>query len=162
MRQNLIISFLIIGITSCSSSRYLMERYGVREIRLRHDGRERSCLIHVPQKNSSGRMPLLLVLHGGGGDARRMLKLTRERFNELSDAPAIQDLPDSNPDDGTKGKKISYGPCSGDTRVILYSIEGGGHTWPGGIQYLPKQIVGNTSREINAGDLIWDFFSSAR
>ena len=30
--------------------------------------------------------------------------------------------------------------------VFLYRIEGGGHTWPGGGQYLPARIIGRTAR----------------
>jgi polyhydroxybutyrate depolymerase len=82
--------------------------------------------------------------------------------NKCPGTPAIEDLPDNNSNDGTKVKKISYGPCSGNTRVTLFSIEGGGHTWPDGTQYLPKRIVGNTSRQINACDVIWDYFGSIK
>ncbi|MCA9815945.1 MAG: prolyl oligopeptidase family serine peptidase [Cyanobacteria bacterium HKST-UBA01] len=43
--------------------------------------------------------------------------------------------------------------------VSFYKIVGGGHTWPQGWQYLPDWIVGKTNREINANQVIWDFFS---
>jgi polyhydroxybutyrate depolymerase len=33
--------------------------------------------------------------------------------------------------------------------VILYEIEGGGHTWPGRYQYLGKWLIGRTSRDID-------------
>jgi len=41
--------------------------------------------------------------------------------------------------------------------VILYTVEGGGHTWPGG-KPLPEWIVGRTTREINASSVLWEFF----
>jgi polyhydroxybutyrate depolymerase len=41
-------------------------------------------------------------------------------------------------------------------RVELYEIRGGGHTWPGGIQFLPEMMVGITSREIKASQIIID------
>lgn len=53
----------------------------------------------------------------------------------------------------------SYGSCKNATRVTLYAIQGGGHTWPGGEQYLPEMIVGKTNRDIDAGDLFADFAS---
>jgi polyhydroxybutyrate depolymerase len=45
--------------------------------------------------------------------------------------------------------------------VAFYRVEGGGHTWPGGPQYLSKRIVGATDRSIDATDLIWNFFYNA-
>jgi polyhydroxybutyrate depolymerase len=52
----------------------------------------------------------------------------------------------------------TYTPCEGGAEVTLYRIEGGGHTWPGGYQYLPKMIVGETNRSVSASQIIWDFF----
>ena len=34
--------------------------------------------------------------------------------------------------------------------VVLYRIEGGGHTWPGGPQYLPARLVGRVSHDLDA------------
>lgn len=50
---------------------------------------------------------------------------------------------------------VSYGNCKGGTAVVLYVIDGGGHTWPGAID-VPR--LGATTHEISATDLIWDFF----
>jgi polyhydroxybutyrate depolymerase len=63
-------------------------------------------------------------------------------------------------EDGTRITRESYGPCSSGARVELYRVDGGGHTWPGGRQYLPEFVVGRTSRDINACDVIWEFFRS--
>lgn len=40
--------------------------------------------------------------------------------------------------------------------VILYRIEGGGHTWPGGPQYLPAELVGPVARHLDATGIILD------
>jgi polyhydroxybutyrate depolymerase len=41
------------------------------------------------------------------------------------------------------------------TTPTLYRVVGGGHTWPGGAQYLPARIVGPVARELDAtGDLL--------
>ena len=56
-----------------------------QEIRLRSGGIERTCLVHAPAKATAGPMPLLLVLHGGGGTADGMIKLTRGGFDALAD-----------------------------------------------------------------------------
>jgi polyhydroxybutyrate depolymerase len=51
-----------------------------------------------------------------------------------------------------------YGQGNEGTEVIFYAIEGGGHIWPGGYQYLPERIIGKASRDIAANEVIWDFF----
>ncbi len=63
-------------------------------------------------------------------------------------------LPDR-ANDGTRVFKRIYTGC----QLRLYRVEGGGHTWPGGWQYLGKFIIGRTSKDINASDEIWAFFS---
>lgn len=65
-------------------------------------------------------------------------------------------LPDADPKDKTRVYKQDY---KGDSaEVALYTVEGGGHTWPGGKQYLFEFLVGRTSHDINATQVIWDFF----
>jgi polyhydroxybutyrate depolymerase len=43
--------------------------------------------------------------------------------------------------------------------VTLIALDGGGHTWPGGRQYLPKIVVGAVCPELDATRTIWEFFS---
>lgn len=52
---------------------------------------------------------------------------------------------------------IEYPDCEENASVIFYTIEGGGHTWPGGYP-IPEAIAGYTSDAISATDLMWDFF----
>jgi polyhydroxybutyrate depolymerase len=63
-------------------------------------------------------------------------------------------------DDSTRVAKTEYSDCEGDASVLLYRIEGGGHTWPSGTQYLPRALVGSVSRDIDAASEIWAFFST--
>jgi polyhydroxybutyrate depolymerase len=44
------------------------------------------------------------------------------------------------------------------TEILLYNIEGAGHTWPGGPQFLPASIIGYVCRDFDAAEVIWDFF----
>jgi polyhydroxybutyrate depolymerase len=67
------------------------------------------------------------------------------------------DLPDLT-DDGTSVSHVKFSGCSDGAKVELYIINGGGHTWPGGLQYLGEKVIGKTSRDVNACDVIWDFF----
>lgn len=41
-------------------------------------------------------------------------------------------------------------------QVVLYTVEGGGHTWPGGPQYLPASMIGKASQQMNASEMIWN------
>jgi polyhydroxybutyrate depolymerase len=79
-------------------------------------------------------------------------------YDNCSKSPLITYEPDRDPDDGMRIRTEVFGNGKNETEVILYAIEGGGHTWPGGYQYLGKRIIGNTSRDINACEVIWDFF----
>ncbi len=56
-------------------------------------------------------------------------------------------------------KGIAYGPCKQGSEVVLYTVEGMGHRWPGGKGLLPESLVGKGSDKLKATDLIWDFFA---
>lgn len=77
--------------------------------------------------------------------------------NRCPSPPAVALEPDRDPQDGTRVRRETYGPCGEGTEVVLYAIEGGGHTWPGGLQYLPERIIGRTSRDIDANEVLWTF-----
>ncbi|MCA1826515.1 MAG: PHB depolymerase family esterase [Myxococcales bacterium] len=51
----------------------------------------------------------------------------------------------------------AYRGCAGDADVVLYTVQGGGHTWPGGTP-MPEWFVGRTSDSIDASSLMWEFF----
>ncbi len=53
---------------------------------------------------------------------------------------------------------IQYAGCRAGAEVVFYTIAGGGHAWPGG-EPLPRFIVGQTSQEIDATAVMWEFFS---
>ncbi len=310
MKRIFIATFIVLSL-SCNARRSV-DTDGLRLVEMAHGGSARSCLVHVPKNKTASLSPLLIALHGGGGTAKGLVKLTKQRFNELSDTegfyvaypsglgkswndsredsktyahkhavddvgfiaalierlaseytidksrifiagisngglmslrlgcslpgirgiaavaavhPAGQEvkcdlsrpinviiingtddpivpydggeikllgmkrgrvvstddtvrfwtgfnkcrgngeeelLPDADPGDRTRVKKISYNTCDGGTRVVLFRVEGGGHTWPGGWHYLLSSFIGHTSRDINACDEIWNFFKTVR
>lgn len=51
-----------------------------------------------------------------------------------------------------------YTGCADQTEVTLVKVIGGGHTWPGGAQYLKPKLIGRVSKDINASAMIIDFF----
>jgi polyhydroxybutyrate depolymerase len=55
-------------------------------------------------------------------------------------------------------QKRTFTGCDAGLSATLYTVEGGGHTWPDGLIDLPQ--FGRTTRTIDATDLILDFFAS--
>ena len=80
-------------------------------------------------------------------------------LNNCDPKPVITQIPD-NADDGTTVVKEEYSNPANGLKVIGYTINNGGHTWPDGKQYLPAFIIGKTTRNLNACRVIWDFFKS--
>jgi polyhydroxybutyrate depolymerase len=72
--------------------------------------------------------------------------------------PIVTNLPSVDPNGGMRVSREEYTNGDQGTEVVLYAIEGGGHTWPGGVQYAPIAMIGRTSRDIDACQIIWDFF----
>ncbi|MFQ6089590.1 MAG: alpha/beta hydrolase family esterase [Candidatus Methanofastidiosia archaeon] len=52
---------------------------------------------------------------------------------------------------------ISYRQCKNGAEVEFCKIEGMGHTWPSGSQYLPAYLVGPVSYDISF-EQMWEFF----
>ena len=78
--------------------------------------------------------------------------------NRCGDGGVIAAEPDRDPKDGTRVKMEVFASCPAGAAVKLAAVEGGGHTWPGGYQYLPERFIGRTSQDVDANMLIWDFF----
>ncbi len=82
--------------------------------------------------------------------------------NGCAPDPQITGVPDTDPADGTSVQKRVYRQCTDGADVVLYEIKGGGHTWPGGYQYLPEFLIGKTNRDLDATEAIWIFFKGYR
>ncbi|MGW5519962.1 extracellular catalytic domain type 1 short-chain-length polyhydroxyalkanoate depolymerase [Nocardia africana] len=98
-------------------------------------------------RHGPGTSPVLSV------DATQQLWRTNDGCGPVTTA----DLPNT-ANDGT-AVHTATASCPGDARVAGYSIDNGGHTWPGGPQYLPAALVGKVSRQFDATTVIWRFFS---
>jgi len=110
------------------------------------------------------------LVHIEGGAVAR----THGRNNSLADAvhfwvdrdrasekPEAADLPSHDPN-GTSVHRDVYSGGNDESEVIAYTIKGGGHTWPGGSQYLPALLIGKLNHDLNASQTIWEFFSRHR
>ncbi len=80
--------------------------------------------------------------------------------NQCRREPVKEELPDRDPKDGCAVTRYRYPQGKDGTEVVLYRIEGGGHTWPNGAQYLPEKLIGKVCRDIDGSDVIWEFFKS--
>jgi polyhydroxybutyrate depolymerase len=80
------------------------------------------------------------------------------KHDGIASKPEVTNLPDKDQDDGAKAIKSEWS-LTNSLSVVLYKIVGGGHTYPGGIQYLPKRLVGNTCKDFDASEAIWEFFT---
>jgi polyhydroxybutyrate depolymerase len=52
----------------------------------------------------------------------------------------------------------SWTGCRVPDSVLLYTVVGGGHTWPGSPITLPASVFGPTTEEIDATGLMLGFF----
>jgi polyhydroxybutyrate depolymerase len=102
-----------------------------------------------------------------GGQGRRNLEKIRHRpvmetmklwvnINDAVDTPLEEEIPDRF-EDGTRIVRYTWKAQHEKNNVVLYKIIGGGHTWPGRPHM--KLLLGTTTREISANDIMWKFFA---
>jgi polyhydroxybutyrate depolymerase len=117
----------------------------------------------VPIMHFHGALDTIVPISGPGDDTppfvrfRSVDESIRQwvKRNACPDEPAETEMPDVE-DDGTRVKRCVYGPGTNGAEVVLFVIEGGGHTWPG--QKSPLALMGASTLDISANDLIWEFF----
>ena len=117
----------------------------------------------VPVMHFHGTEDTLVRFHGPDNQSRTFIWYksvedtiqTWTKINGCPDTAAITEEPDTTAD-GTRVTKKTYGPGKDGAEVILFVIEGGGHTWPG--RDPTRRFLGATTRNISANDLIWEFF----
>jgi polyhydroxybutyrate depolymerase len=114
-----------------------------------------------------------LVPFEGGGVGGKLLKSGRGSVLPFADSINFwckancadkltfdQMLPDTVTSDRCQVEVMRYGSVGSQAEVLVYKIIGGGHTWPQGLQYLPKALVGIVCRDFNCNEAIWKFFST--
>lgn len=100
---------------------------------------------------------------GKNGDRGDVLshEATVEKFARLDrcpEPPKKEHIPDQ-AGDGTTIDVTIYSGCVTGTEVRGYVVNGGGHAWPSGLQYFPASMIGKTSKNLDASEVIWEFFS---
>ncbi|MFM7735545.1 MAG: alpha/beta hydrolase family esterase [Alphaproteobacteria bacterium] len=74
--------------------------------------------------------------------------------------PSSEPMPDTEPD-GMTSARLRWQGCAGRARLEMLRVSGGGHTWPGGYQYLPPRNVGPMTSDFDANEEILRFFRDA-
>ena len=107
-----------------------------------------------------------LVPYGGGTVARDRgevlsAEATRAHWVSVDGCSAAEDnrTLDAH-DDDTRVLESRRSACLAGSEVVLLSVEGGGHTWPGARGELPELLVGKTSTEIDATEEQLRFFEA--
>ena len=73
--------------------------------------------------------------------------------NGITSEPAVEPLPKVAGDPPVTRLTWSAPGC---LPVVLYRIEGGGHGWPGGPQFLPARVIGPIPRHLDATGILLD------
>jgi polyhydroxybutyrate depolymerase len=79
--------------------------------------------------------------------------------NKCKEEPSVTIIPDKAHDD-TYIIKTDYAGGINSTEVVSYVIDNGGHNWPGTTLSLPIALTGRTSHNLDATQVIWDFFKA--
>jgi polyhydroxybutyrate depolymerase len=99
----------------------------------------------------AGRRPLIAAAFGSVGDSVEAWA----EADGCPEKPTSIDLP-RKVEDGLTIRRDTYGPGKDDAEVVLYTIVGGGHVWPGWDP--PGQFLGKSPADLKASELIWEFF----
>ncbi len=77
--------------------------------------------------------------------------------NGITGEPAVAPLPEVAGDPPVTRLTWSAPGC---LPVVLYRIEGGGHGWPGGPQFLPARVIGPIPRHLDATGILLDLVTA--
>lgn len=77
--------------------------------------------------------------------------------NDITGEPVAVPLPGEDRDPPTVRLTWSAPGCP---PVVLYRIEGGGHGWPGGPQYLPARVIGRVPQHLDASQILLDMVTA--
>ncbi|MDB6042775.1 MAG: hypothetical protein JWM63_1326 [Gammaproteobacteria bacterium] len=99
---------------------------------IEHGGLKRTFRLYIPAKTTEGALPLIFVLHGGGGTGANMEWLTRQGFNRIADREgAIIAYPDG------VGRSWNDGRADLQSRSSNEKVDDLGY-----LRELPREISG--------------------
>lgn len=108
---------------------------------------------HVPLAGGIGRRSLSKMQFPSMDETIEFWK----RANRVHPVPSMAELATIE-DDGTRVTRKHFRGANSREQVLVYTIAGCGHTWPG--RSSPFSILGKATRNLDASRAIWDFFLS--
>ena len=120
----------------------------------------------VPMVYFNGTEDPLVPYDGGdvGGGRGRALgaEASADRWRQWNGCtgPAVTRALPETAHDATAVRERSWTACRDGSAVVTYRIDGGGHTWPGGFQYMSQHLIGRTTHNLDANQALWAFFSA--
>jgi polyhydroxybutyrate depolymerase len=99
---------------------------------------------------------------GEGSSTDTAVKLWVKHNGLAKQTPEMERLPDKDPRDGCRVDRQSWSGGKDGATVVLYRVKGGGHTIPGGVQYLPERIIGKTCRDLDGIKAVWKFLEQCK
>jgi polyhydroxybutyrate depolymerase len=104
----------------------------------------------VPREGPNKNLPLLIRFRSLDDTIGAWVKC-----NHCKDAPEVVRLPNQAADRLPVTRTV-YAAGKNGADVVLYTIDGGGHTWPGVDRH--ADFLGKTTFNISANELMWQFF----
>ena len=104
----------------------------------------------VPMDGPNKNLPLLIRFQSLDSTIQTWLKC-----NRCKETPDVKELPNLAADKLPVTRKV-YAAEKNGADVVVYTIDGGGHTWPGMGRHAP--FLGKTTFNISANELMWEFF----
>lgn len=98
--------------------------------------------------------PVVPFAGGRSGPLDAPFPVIDEWVDEMARHNGCDPDPETLPASGVV-RGVRYSDCAAD--VVYYTVEGGGHTWPGG-GYLPYWLAGHITQDIDATEEMWRFF----
>ena len=116
----------------------------------------------VPIIHFHGRRDPNAVYDGGiGPNAREQIprRGVPETISIFREAYGLSRAPSKT---GRVGQAVyeQFGPNKKGVKIILWTLEDGGHTWPGGRTTISEAKMGKLSTDIRASQLMWEFFEN--
>lgn len=102
-----------------------------------------------------GRIHIFDIEQGRVLSPERLLALWGGTFSCAE--PKRRLLPDADPEDGTRTLLTERRGCRNGARLRLYTVRGGGFSWPGGDPVDLEIVVGPTGRDFDTSKAAWDF-----
>ncbi len=82
------------------------------------------------------------------------------KHNACNPVPETMNLPHHGSQCGTHTHVDHYRGATQQSDVEFYTVERGGHTWPGGSLIQEQWSLGRVSRDFKASEVIWQFFKN--